>query len=202
MIDRSDIRTPSPHFVRKLSAALVTARRRRRSPRWLMARRSNGQFSRLDLRNAETGRLPLQADTVAELTRLYGIDPSTVLPIGRTGLDITSNGLISSGGVTVPFAPDDGASLVTAYVGLTRTLRQLDDTEPMPLRRDDVQAIATFLDHSGMPSTYLEAVLAASLAERRVMAGSLIAGAASIGLTEVDRESFHSSSAQSQPMNR
>ena len=39
-----------------------------------------------------------------------------------------------------------------------------------------------FLEPSSPPSKHLEAVLAASLAERRVIAGSLIAGAVSIEL--------------------
>jgi hypothetical protein len=181
VIDGRDIETASPHFVRQLSAALMIARRRRRTPTWLLARRSRGRFTTHDLHAAETGALTLQPDTVADLAALYGVDLTALLPGARDELSIR-DGRISSGGVTAAFTPGDSASLVTAYFKLTRQLRQLDDATTMPLRRDDVRCIAQFLEGSRTPSKYLEAVLAASIAERRVLAGSLIAGAVSIGL--------------------
>lgn len=182
VIDASDIETASPQFVRQLSAALIVARRRRRLPVWLLACRSRGRFTAVDLRAAETGHLTLRPDTIADLAALYRLDVTEILPGTRSGLAIRADGLISSGGITATFTPGDSASLVTAYFELTRRLRHLDDETTLPLRRDDLRCIAQFLQSSGAPSKYLEAVLAASLAERRVVAGSLIAGAVSIGL--------------------
>jgi hypothetical protein len=187
VIDGSDIETASPQFVRQLSAALMIARRRRHVPTWLLARRSRGRFTTRDLHAAETGELSLHPDTVADLAALYGLDLTSMLPGVRGELVIRADGLISSGGLTATFTPGDSTSLVNAYFALTRRLRHLDDVTTMPVRRDDVHAIAHFLEGTRAPSKYLEAVLAASIAERRVLAGSLIAGAVSIdlaGLTE------------------
>lgn len=187
MIDGSDIETASPQFVRQLAAELMVARRQQHLPVWWVARRSRGRFTRRQLRAAETGQLMLKPDIVAELADVYRVDISALLPSGRSGLEIRADGVISSGGATVSFTPGDAESLITAYFRLTRQLRQLDDVDTMPLRRDDLRVIAQFLQRSGTPSTYLEAVLAASLAERRVLAGNLQAGAVSIrlaGLTD------------------
>lgn len=189
MIDGSDIETASPHFVRQLAAELMVARRRRHLPVWWLARTSGGRFTRRQLHAAETGQLLLKADKVAELAALYRVDISTLMPTGRGGLEIRADGIISSGGTSVSFTPGDAESLITAYFRLTRQLRQLDDVVTMPLRSDDLRVIAQFLERSGTPSTYLEAVLAASLAERRVLAGSLVAGAVSIGLAGLTEHS-------------
>jgi hypothetical protein len=185
VIDGSDIETASPQFVRQLAAALAAARHRRHLPVWWMARSSKGRFTRRELQRAEAGRLLLRPDTVADLARLYGVDVSDVLPEARPGLDIRADGVLRSGGAMTTFTPGDSASLVTAYFRLTRQLRQLDDRDTMPLRQDDLRCIAQFLEQSAAPSKYLEAVLAASMAERRVVAGSLIAGAVTLGLAGV-----------------
>lgn len=185
VIDGGDIETASPQFVRQLARALSAARHRRHLPVWWLAQNSKGRFTRRELQRAEAGRLLLRPDTVADLARLYGVDLTEVLPDDRAGLDIRADGIIRSGGAAASFTPGDSASLVTAYFRLTRQLRQLDDHETMPLRQDDLRSIAQFLEQSAVPSKYLEAVLAASLAERRVVAGSLIAGAVSLGLAGV-----------------
>jgi hypothetical protein len=182
VIDGGDIETASPQFVRQLAAELMVARRRSRRPIWWLARSSHGRFTRQQLHDAESGRLPLHPDTVAQLADVYGIDVDSLLPAARGGLQIRADGLISSGGVSMPFTPGDDTSLVTAYFRLARQLRQQDDASTLTLRGDDLRTIAQFLERSGTPSRYLEAVLAASIAERRVLAGSLIAGAVSIGL--------------------
>lgn len=189
MIDGTHVETVSPQFVRHLAGRLVTARRSTRRPLWLLARRSRGRFSARDLRDAESGALTLDAETVSDLAALYGLDLGSVLPDTRGGLEIRPSGLISAGGVTMSFEPGDPASLVDAYFRLTRALRSADDETTIPLRRDDVQAIAHFLQHTGSPSRYLESVLAVSIAERRVLVGSLVAGAASIGLAGLTEQS-------------
>lgn len=189
VIDGNHIETASPQFVRQLAAELIVARRRRHVPLAWVAHRSRGRFSRRELADVEAGRLALTPETVADLAGLYGLDLAAVLPGSRNELEIRADGLLSSGGMTATFTPGDGASLVTAYFQLTRRLRHLDDVTTMPLRRDDVRCITDFLEQSGAPSKYLEAVLAASIAERRVLAGSLIAGAVSIGLAGLTENS-------------
>lgn len=185
MIDGSNIEMASPMFVRHVAARLVSERRRARRPLWLVATKSKGRFTTRDLRDAEAGVLPLDADAVTQLAELYGIELSGLLPSTRRGLDIRADGLISAGGVTLPFTPGDSASLVGAYFKLARTLRDIDDETILPLRRSDVEAIDSFLRRS-MPSTdILGPILAMVDAERSVMVASIVAGAAAIGLTGV-----------------
>ncbi|MGD9995389.1 MAG: hypothetical protein AB7L17_01875 [Ilumatobacteraceae bacterium] len=182
MIDGSDIDSPSPVFVRQVAVELRAARQRRHIPlRWL-AHRSEGRFSRRELERAEAGKLPLDASVVARLTELYGIDATDVLPGRRDRLDIRPDGVIRCGHIAVTFTPGDAESLVTAYFRLTRQLRNADETQAVPLRNDDLQAINEFLRGARAPSQHLDAVLAASLAEQRVVTGSLIAGAVALGL--------------------
>jgi hypothetical protein len=189
VIDGSDIDSPSPVFVRQVAVELRAARQRRHAPlRWL-AHRSNGRFSRRELERAEAGKLPLDAATVVGLTDLYGIDVADVLPGRRDRLDIRAEGVIRCGHVAVTFTPGDGASLVTAYFQLTRQLRQMSEHETVALRRDDLHAINQFLRGARVPSKHLDAVLAASMAEQRVVTGSLIAGAVALGLAGLTDQS-------------
>jgi hypothetical protein len=193
VIDGSDIDSPSPVFVRQVAVELRTARQRRHAPlRWL-AHRSNGRFSRRELERAEAGKLPLDASTVAHLTELYGIDAADVLPGRRDHLDIRPQGVIRCGHIAVTFTPGDAESLVSAYFRLTRQLRQADEAarpdEAIALRHEDLRAINEFLRGSRTPSKQLDAVLAAALAEQRVVTGSLIAGAVALGLAGLTDQS-------------
>jgi hypothetical protein len=192
MINGSDIEMASPMFVRHLAARLVSERRRARRPLWLMATRSKGRFTTRDLRDAEAGVLPLDADTVTMLAEVYCVPLDDLLPTTRRGLDIRADGLISAGGVTLSFIPGDSRSLVGAYFKLARTLRDIDDQAALPLRRADVEAIDAFLRQSSPPSDLLAPILAMVDAERQVMVASIIAGAAAIGLAGITENSIPS----------
>jgi hypothetical protein len=92
----------------------------------------------------------------------------------------------------------DGSDIETAS---PQVVRQHPDRVglDLSLRSEDLRSIAQFLERSTTPSKYLEAVLASSLAERRVVTGSLIAGAVSIGLAGL---TDHSSPAAATPDGR
>ncbi|MEY4231150.1 MAG: hypothetical protein RLZZ362_1999, partial [Actinomycetota bacterium] len=118
------------------------------------------------------------------------IDLATVLPATRQGLTIRP-GLVTAGGVTVPFDAGDSGSLVAAYFRLTRTLRALDDDDdaPVRLRSTDVAAVARYLCERINPDDAdlqrsLGQVLAMAEGERLVMVASSKAGTASIGLVD------------------
>ena len=192
MINGSNIEMASPMFVRHLAARLVSERRRARRPLWMMATRSKGRFTTRDLRDAEAGILPLDADTVTALAEVYGVPLDDLLPTTRRGLDIRAEGLISDGGVTLSFTPGDSRSLVGAYFRLARTLRDMDDQATLPLRRADVEAIDAFLRQSCPPSDILAPILAMVDAERKVMVASIVAGAAAIGLAGITENSIPS----------
>jgi hypothetical protein len=184
VIDGSDIETTSPHFVRQLAVELMVARRRRHRPLWWMAWVNHGRFTRRQLRDAERGQLALTRETVSDLAAVYGVNPAYLLPGDRSSLDIRADGLLSSGGETVTFTPGDAGSLIAAYIQLTRKLRVTDDAAAIPLRRDDLRAIGRFLERTGTPSLYLDALLTASAAEDQLMSGSVVAGVASIDLVD------------------
>lgn len=188
MINGKHMEVASPVFVRQFGLRLRDQRRRARRPLFWVSSRSRGRFTTKELRDAEVGLLPLDAARVGELAELYRIDLASVLPTTRQGLTIRP-GLVTAGGVTVPFDADDGGSLVAAYFRLTRTLRAVDDDAPVRLRRADVAAVAGYLGEHIAPDDAslqrsLDQVLAMAEGERLVMVTSLKAGAASIGLID------------------
>lgn len=194
MIDGKHMEVASPVFVREFASRLRDARRRTRRPTFWLASRSGGRFTAKELRDAEAGMLPLDAARVGDLADLYRIDLSSVLPTTRRGLTIRP-GLLTAGGVTVPFDDGDTGSLVAAYFRLTRTLRAVEDGEPVRLRRSDVAAIASYLGEQASTDDErlqqsLQDVLAMAEGDRLVMVASLKAGAASIGLIDPVGPSF------------
>jgi hypothetical protein len=148
MIDGKHMEVASPVFVRQFASRLRDARHRSRRPLFWVASHSAGRFTTRELRDAEAGLLPLDAARVADLAQLYRIDVATVLPATRRGLTIRP-GLLTAGGVTVPFDPDDPGSLVAASFRLARTLRAVDDDAPVRLRSADLAVITGYLDDTG-----------------------------------------------------
>lgn len=188
MIDGKHMEVASPVFVREFASRLRDARRRTRRPTFWLASRSGGRFTANELRDAEAGLLPLDAARVGDLADLYRIDLTSILPTTRRGLTIRP-GLLTAGGVTVPFDDGDAGSLVAAYFRLTRTLRAVEEEQPVRLRRADVAAIASYLSEQASPDDErvqqsLQDVLAMAEGDRLVMVASLKAGAACIGLID------------------
>jgi hypothetical protein len=197
MIDGKHIGAPSPLFVRRVGEQLASVRAASRRPLWYVARKSQGRFTTATLRDAEAGLLPLDAITVADLAKAYGCDVTALLPDRGEGVTINPEGLISAGGRSVPFEPDDPASVVAAYFSLVRSLRSMSEHEPLPLRRNDVSVIAQFLGEQGDRSQLLEAIVAVAEAQRRVTVSSLLVGAASAGLIDLPPTSaVHRSAAE------
>jgi len=185
MIDAAHIGAPSPMFVRQLGEKLSTQRKATRRPLWYLATRSEGRFDVATLRDAEAGLLPLDAANVAELAALYGLDVATVLPQRRDGVVIDPVGVITAGGRSMSFDPNDQTSLVSTYFSLIRSLRSTSRHEQLNLRQDDVGVIAKFPDAQGQGTNLLEAIVAVAEAQRRITVSSLIAGAASVGLIDL-----------------
>lgn len=169
-------------FPRHFGARLVAERRRSRRPLWVVATRSKGEFTLRDLRDAEAGLLPLDAATVVRLADLYGVAVRETLPPMARGLEIR-DGSLHAGGVSVDYRSGDARSMVDAYFRLARTLRSIDDeSAPVPIRHDDLVAMVEHLRGDDPAARYLQSVLVMATAERRVVVGSLIAGAAALDL--------------------
>jgi hypothetical protein len=174
--DRLRLEVGSGPFSRHFGARLVAERRRGRRPLWVLATRSKGTFTIRDLRDAEAGLLPLDADTVVGLAELYGMRVRELLPPTRRGLEI-GDGTMRAGGVTVVFRIGDSRSMVEAYFRLVRTLRAIDDSvTTVPVRHDDLVAMAAHLQRSSTTTSALDRVLSVASAEGRVVVGSLLAG--------------------------
>jgi hypothetical protein len=170
-------------FPRHFGARLVAERRRSRRPLWIVATRGKGEFTLRDLRDAEAGLLPLDAATVVRLADLYGVAVRETLPRLAGGLEIR-DGSLHAGGVSVDYRSGDTRSMVDASFRLARTLRSIDDeSAPVPIRHDDLVAMVDHLRGDDPASRYLQSVLLMATAERSVVVGSLVAGAAALGLT-------------------
>jgi hypothetical protein len=184
-------------FPRHFGARLVAERRRSRRPLWVVATRSKGEFTLRDLRDAEAGLLPLDAATVVRLADLYGVTVRETLPPMARGLEIRE-GSLHAGGVSVGYQPGDTRSMVDAYFRLARTLRSIDDeTAPIPIRHDDLVAMVEHLRGDDPAARYLQSVLVMATAERRVVVGSLVAGAAALDLAGLTEESIPAVMAES-----
>jgi hypothetical protein len=156
-------------FARSFATRLRDERHRSRRPlRWLAAR-GHGRFSTRDLRDAEDGLLPLDAETVGAIASIYGVDvPSLISHSSRSDLSI-AGGVLSGGGISVPFDEGSTASLVAAYFRLTRTLRALDDHDPTPVpRRADVQVLIEHVTATPPSAETIEMVLRLAEGDRMV----------------------------------
>ncbi len=194
-------------FPRHLAARLVARRHRSRRPLWVMASRSRGRFTIRDLRDAEAGVLPLDADTTAHLAELYGLQIRSELPPTSGGLDV-GDGTLTAAGVTVVFRPGDVRSMLEAYFRLVRTLRAIDDTvgridghdagrdggsDPdLRLREDDLVTIVGHLSGAGRAAgATIEQVFALAGAGGRMVAGGLVAAVESLDLGDVPQHDAH-----------
>ncbi len=177
-------------FPRHFGARLVAERRRSRRPLWVVATRSRGEFTLRDLRDVEAGLLPLDAATVVRLADLYGMAVREALPPMARGLEICE-GSLHAGGVSMGYRPGDTRSMVDAYFRLARTLRSIDDeSAPVPIRHGDLVAMVEHLRGDDPAARYLQSVLVMATAERRVVVGSLVAGAAALDLAGVTEGSI------------
>ncbi|MEZ5222725.1 MAG: hypothetical protein R2743_14615 [Ilumatobacteraceae bacterium] len=180
------VRIATGSFGRHFGARLQAERRATRRPLWVVATRSEGEFTVRDLRDAEAGLLPLDADTVARLGRLYDIPIRNALPPTERGLVIGA-GSMSAGGVTTVFREGDASSMVDAYFHLVHLLRVVDEERTaVGFRQDDLDALVAHLQggrqrHRPGTST-LEQVVTLAAAQGRVVVGSLLASVEALGI--------------------
>lgn len=168
-------------FGARLANLLVATRRNRGISIRTLAARSNGRFTKDDLRRIEAGGRALPAETVRAVTEVYGADLGAILPM-RVPVIIGDN-LLSAGGVTSSFVEHDVTSLLIAYLQLVRSLRRQLKTPIIDLRRDDIDILAADL-HEPAPDVVdrLAALMGASRSQRTQMLALFSAGAIVIGL--------------------
>lgn len=171
----------SEAFARRLANLMVATRRQRRLSIGAMARRSEGRFSRRDLKACEAGVRRLDEPTVLQLSGLYGCEISEILP-SRLPIAVGA-GHLTAGGVSVPFDLLNSTSLLEAYLRLVRSLRRQKSSPTVELRRDDIEILAEHLHESGEAIVErLGALMGATRGQRTAMAGLFATGAVVIGL--------------------
>jgi hypothetical protein len=168
-IDRS-LQLDSVAFQQRLADLLKSTRRRRR-----LALRSlaSSSFRSAEVKRPlllESGLMSLDEEIVESASELYGADLGLILA-SRSPVVVTS-GLISVSGVTTSFVPKNSTSLLTAYLRLIRTIRRQRKAAAIVLRRDDIEALANYLDEPGeIVVDRLGALMGATVTQRRAMAG-------------------------------
>jgi hypothetical protein len=144
---------------RQLGSALVAARGRSGDRVSRLAKRSEGRFTRDDLRTYERGDRDADTETMLALVRLYGGDPRAVLP-ARPTVYIEHDRVVV-GEMSATYDPADHTTVMPAFVRLVRTLRTLRAEDELDLRRPDMQVVTTYWAHCLMDQVQGEATPAA-----------------------------------------
>lgn len=175
------IDTTSEAFARRLGNLLIATRERRNiSPRALV-RASGNRFSRFDLKAIEAGTMRLDDSLIEEVTELYQADLGSILPL-RLPV-VVGPGIITAGGVSTVFVPEDSTSLLRSYLLLVRSMRRQKKAPAVDLRREDVDVLATYLGETGESVIMrLGALMGATRTQRTAMASLFASGAVVIGL--------------------
>jgi hypothetical protein len=175
------IDTSSTAFARRLGNLLIATREHRGvSPRSLV-RDSGGRFTRFDLKAIEAGTMELDDIIIDDVVELYQADIGAILPL-RLPV-VVSRGLLTAGGVSTSFAPDDSLSLLRSYLLLVRSMRRQKAAPSVDLRREDVESIAAYLGETGEAVVMrLGALMGATRTQRTAMASLFTTGALVIGL--------------------
>ena len=173
--------TSSTAFARRLGNLLIATREHRDvSPRSLV-RASGSRFTRFDLKAIEAGTMELDDIIIDDVVELYQADIGAILPL-RLPVVVT-RGLLTAGGVSTAFAPDDSLSLLRSYLLLIRSMRRQKSAPSVDLRREDVESIAEYLGESGEAVVMrLGALMGATRTQRTAMAALFTTGAVVIGL--------------------
>jgi hypothetical protein len=102
-----------------------------------------GLASYTELTDVEAGRRPIDAGMLERLVELYGIDPIEMVP-ERTELviDLDEKMLIADVASTTLEHADDGHHVLTRYLGLVYSLRDMDPGTSIPLRDVDLEVLA------------------------------------------------------------
>lgn len=172
----------SEAFARRLANLLAERRRQRGTTLRKLARASGRAFSAQDLRAFEEARAEIDAARLGAVVDLYGADVEAIMA-DRLPLEVRPVGVLVTGGIAQSFTPGDETSLLMSYLRLVRQLRSAERAPSIDLRREDVEVLA---EHLGQPGESivdrLGALMGATVAQRRAMAGLFVSGALVIGL--------------------
>ena len=173
--------TSSEAFARRLGNLLIATRERRGVRHRNLVAASGNRFTRFDLKAIEAGTMQLDDIIIDDVVELYQADVGAILPM-RLPV-VVSPGLLTAGGVSTSFAPGDSLSLLRSYLLLIRSMRRQKNAPAVVLRREDVEAIATYLGESGEGLVMrLGALMGATRTQRTAMASLFTSGAVVIGL--------------------
>lgn len=138
---------------RRLSALLRSARKS--SGVELIDLVAHSSWSIVELDDIEAGRRPLDSAELEEILRLYGVEPSRLVPErsrlvidldeGRIAVDQADMAVLEPGGVDV-HGPD---AILARYLALVYRLRGLPVGTALELREVDVDVLATALALDG-----------------------------------------------------
>jgi hypothetical protein len=168
-------------FALRLANLLRATRDERRLSVRAVMRASGGRLTRHQVKQLERGDLPLDDQTLTEAGVAYQVDLGRVLPPRQPV--VISDGSITAAGVRTRFVPSNPTSLLTAYLRLIRTMRNQKKSPAIALRREDIDALATYLHEPGEAVVErLTALMGATVAQRTAMASMFAAGAIVIGL--------------------
>ena len=173
--------TSSEAFARRLGNLLIATRERRGIRHRNLVAASGNRFTRFDLKAIEAGTMQLDDIIIDDVVELYQADVGAILPL-RLPV-VVSRGLMTAGGVSTSFAPDDSLSLLRSYLLLIRSMRRQKNAPAVDLRREDVEAIAAYLGEAGEGVVMrLGALMGATRTQRTAMASLFTSGAVVIGL--------------------
>lgn len=182
MTDTGSVDIHSEAFARRLANLLAQQRRQRGTTLRKLARTSGRAFTAGELQAFEEARAAIDAERLDAVAALYGADIDAILA-DRLPLEIRPVGVLTAGGIATAFTPGDDASLLTSYLRLVRQLRSAERAPEVELRREDVEILADHLGDTGESIIdRLGALMGATVAQRRAMAGLFISGALVIGL--------------------
>ncbi len=182
MTDSGTVDIHSDAFARRLANLLAQRRRERGTSLRKLARASGRAFSAHELRAFEEARASIDAQRLDAVAELYDADLQLILA-DRLSLEVRPAGVLITGGIAQSFTPGDETSLLTSYLRLVRQLRSAEQAPSIELRREDVEVLAEHLGQAG--ATIVErlgALMGATVAQRRAMAGLFLSGAVVIGL--------------------
>lgn len=181
MAEFESVDITSSAFQLRLANLLVATRTRHGQGVGAVAKASNGQFSKHDLKQFEAGERALDEATIDQLAMLYGCDLGIILPL-RLPVVVSAN-RVSAGGVHEEFDASKPDAMLAAYLALVRTLRRQKRAPVVDLRRDDIEVLAGFLQVPRETVVHrLATLMHATQTKRTAMVGVLATGAVVVGL--------------------
>lgn len=185
MTETGTVDIHSEAFARRLANLLAERRRQRGTTLRKLARTSRRALSSpaQELQGVRGGfTATIDAERLDAVVELYGADIDLIMA-ARLPLEVRPMGVLVTGGIAQSFTPGDETSLLMTYLKLVRQLRSAERAPSIELRREDVEVLAEHLHVLGESIVdRLGALMGATVAQRRAMAGLFVSGALVIGL--------------------